>query len=389
MGTRPGDGWIPTIVPESILRKHDSEPPRARVPSSMRAKPGKDGADPPSNTPAPRRRSRSRRAQASEKSPPAGEEHPRNPGVPLDLDWVHSVRVNRSASERRALTLGARRSVKKRRQLAWLLRAIRLMDLTTLEGSDTSGRVQRLCRKARTPVRDDILLALGADQLDLRVAAVCVYHRHVAAAVAALDGSNIPVAAVSTGFPHGQNPVEQRVDEIHASVEAGAREIDVVITREFALTGAWEELYSEVQTFREACGTAHLKVILATGELGTLKRVQQASYVAMMAGADFIKTSTGKESVNATLPVGLTMARAIRTYVERTGYRVGFKPAGGIRKAKDALLWMILMKEELGRTWLDPELFRFGASSMLGDIERQLEHHATGRYSASFHHPLP
>ncbi len=261
------------------------------------------------------------------------------------------------------------------------------MDLTTLEGSDTAGRVERLCRKARSPVRPDILAKLGMAD-GLRVGAVCVYHRHVATAVAALEGSGIPVAAVSTGFPHGQNPAPQRIQEIEASVEAGAGEIDVVITREYALTGAWESLYAEVQAFREACGPAHLKVILATGELGTLKRVQQASLVAMMAGADFIKTSTGKESVNATLPVGLTMARAIRAFVERTGYRVGFKPAGGIRKAKEALIWMILMKEELGRTWLDPELFRFGASSLLGDIERQLEHHVTGRYSARFRHPL-
>ncbi len=262
------------------------------------------------------------------------------------------------------------------------------MDLTTLEGSDTAGRVERLCRKARSPVRPDILESLGVEHLDMRVGAVCVYHRHVGTAVGALAGSGIPVAAVSTGFPHGQNPPELRTAEIAASVAAGAQEIDVVITREFALAGDWEALYEEVQTFREACGPAHLKVILATGELGTLRRVQRAAVVAMMAGADFIKTSTGKESVNATLPVGLTMTRAIRSYVELTGYRVGFKPAGGIRKAKEALVWMSLMKEELGRMWLDPGLFRFGASSLLGDIERQLEHHATGRYSARFRHPL-
>lgn len=347
-------------------------------------------AKPSDESSKPRPRGSSARARRRSGAAPAvpTEAHPRNPGIPLDLEWIHAVRANRSAAERRAATLGTRRSIKKQRQTAWLLRAIRLMDLTTLEGSDTEGRVLRLCRKARYPVRPDILDALGVPELGRRVGAVCVYHRHVPTAVRALEGSGIPVAAVSTGFPHGQSPASERLAEIEASVAEGAAEIDVVITRELALTGAWEALYEEVQQFREACGPAHLKVILATGELGTLKRVQQASFVSMMAGADFIKTSTGKESVNATLPVGLTMARAIRRYVEQTGYRVGFKPAGGIRKAKEALVWMILMKEELGRTWLDPELFRFGASSLLGDIERQLEHHATGRYSARFRHPL-
>jgi len=300
---------------------------------------------------------------------------------------VRSVRVNRSAVERRAATLGTRRSLKKEWQAAWLLRAIRLMDLTTLEGSDTAARVRRLCHKARSPVRLDLLEALGVEQLGLRVGAVCVYHAHVATAHAALEGSGIPVAAVSTGFPHGQSPLDMRVAEIDASVRAGAAEIDVVIPRALALGERWAELYEQIQLFREACGAAHLKVILATGELGTLKRVQQASLVAMMAGADFIKTSTGKEAVNATLPVGVTMARAIRSYAERTGYAVGFKPAGGIRRAKQALVWMVLMKEELGRPWLEPDRFRFGASSLLADIERQLEHHVTGRYSAFFRHP--
>jgi deoxyribose-phosphate aldolase len=171
-------------------------------------------------------------------------------------------------------------------------------------------------------------------------------------------------------------------------VAAGAREIDVVVTRSHVLTSRWAALYDEVRAFRDACGEAHLKVILATGELGTLRNVARASLVAMMAGADFIKTSTGKEPVNATLPVGLTMVRAIRAYRERVGVDVGFKPAGGIRKAKEALVWLILMKEELGTGWLRPSLFRFGASSLLGDIERQLEHHVTGRYSAAHRHPL-
>ncbi len=312
----------------------------------------------------------------------------RNPGTPLELDWVRRIRVNRSAVERRAETLGTRRSVKKSHQAAWLLKAVTCMDLTTLAGDDTPGRVRRLCAKARQPVRRDILQALGVAHLDLTVGAVCVYHTMVETAVDALLGSGVPVAAVSTGFPAGLSPFQQRVAEIRASVAAGAAEIDIVITRAHVLTGKWEQLYEEVMTFREACGEAHLKTILATGELGTLRNVYRASVVCMMAGADFIKTSTGKESVNATLPVGLTMVRAIREYGEHTGHQVGLKPAGGIRTAKDALLWLILMKEELGNAWLEPDLFRYGASSLLGDIERQLEHHVTGRYSAAHRHPV-
>ncbi len=319
---------------------------------------------------------------------PPHAEPPRNPGMPLELDWVEQVRVNRSAVERRAATLGTRRSVKKAWQAGWLLRAISLMDLTTLAGDDTEGRVRRLCAKARRPVRPDLLEALGMADAGLTVAAVCVYHRFVEAAVDALTGSGIPVAAVSTAFPHGLAPMETRLAEIRASVAAGAREIDVVVTRSHVLTGQWTALYDEVRAFRDACGDAHLKTILATGELGTLRNVYRASLVAMMAGADFIKTSTGKEGVNATLPVGLTMVRALREYGEHTGARVGFKPAGGIRTAKDALLWLILMKEEAGDPWLSPHLFRFGASSLLADIERQLEHHVTGRYSAFHRHPL-
>ena len=284
--------------------------------------------------------------------------------------------------------MGTRRSVKKSWQAAWLLRAIRLMDLTTLEGSDTPGRVERLCRKARQPIRPDLAQSLGVEPGSVRVGAVCVYHEHVATAVQALAGSGIPVAAVSTGFPHGQSPLPGRLAEIEASVAEGASEIDVVVTRARVLRGDWEGLYEDVSRYREACGDAHLKVILGTGELAMLRNVARASIVAMMAGADFVKTSTGKEKVNATLPVGLTMVRQIRSYLERTGYRVGFKPAGGIRAAKQALVWMIMMKEELGRPWLDPHLFRFGASSLLGDIERQLEHHVTGRYSASYRHPM-
>ena len=312
----------------------------------------------------------------------------RNPGMPLELEWVRQVRVNRSAVERRASTLGTRRSVKKEWQSAWLLKAITLMDLTTLAGDDTPGRVRRLCAKARHPVREDLLLALGVEPSAIKVGAVCVYHEMVETAVNALAGSGIPVAAVSTGFPHGLSPLPQRIQEIRASVDAGAQEIDIVITRGHVLTGNWEALYDEVRAFREACGGAHLKTILATGELGNLRNVARASLVCMMAGAVFVKTSTGKETANATLPVGLTMARSVRAYAEATGYAVGFKPAGGIRTAKESLLWLILMKEELGNRWLDPHLFRFGASSLLGDIERQIEHQVTGRYSAAHRHPV-
>ena len=312
----------------------------------------------------------------------------RNPGTPLELDWVREVRVNTSAAERRAATLPKRRTVKKDWQAAWHLRAITCIDLTTLAGDDTPGRVRRLCAKARQPVRHDVLEALGVAHLDIRVAAVCVYHSMVATARDALAGSPIPVCAVSAGFPAGQNPFPQRLAEIRESVAAGAGEIDIVISRAHVLTGDWRALYDEVRAFREACGNAHLKAILATGELGTLRNVARASRVAMMAGADFIKTSTGKEKVNATLPVSLVMVRAIRDYRERTGFRVGFKPAGGIGTARLAADWLALMKEELGDAWTRPELFRIGASSLLGDLERQLEHHATGRYSASYRHPL-
>ncbi len=312
----------------------------------------------------------------------------RNPGMALDLDWVDSVQVNRSAVERRTGSLPGRRTVKKEWQAAWLLKAVTCIDLTTLSGDDTPGRVRRLCAKARQPVRRDVLDALGAEALPIKVGAVCVYHEMIETAVEALAGSNIPVAAVSTGFPAGQTPFELKLKEIELSVASGAAEIDIVITRRHALTGDWRALYDEVKAFREACGPAHMKTILATGELGTLRNVGKASLVCMMAGADFIKTSTGKEPVNATLPVGLVMARMIRAYRERTGQNIGFKPAGGISKAKDALVWLAMMKEELGRPWLEPELLRFGASSLLGDIERQLSHCATGRYAASHHQPM-
>ncbi|NIY79776.1 deoxyribose-phosphate aldolase [Celeribacter sp. HF31] len=311
---------------------------------------------------------------------------PRNPGMELDLDIVERQRVNTSAVERRCATLPGRRSVKKDHQAAWLLKAITMIDLTTLAGDDTAGRVRRLCAKAAHPVRADILDALGMPAIT--TGAVCVYHDMVETAVEALDGTGIPVAAVSTGFPAGLSPYHLRVKEIEESVKAGAKEIDIVISRRHVLTGNWQALYDEMRAFRATCGEAHVKAILATGELGSLRNVAKASQVCMMAGADFIKTSTGKESVNATLPVSLVMIRAIRDYHARTGYRIGYKPAGGISKAKDALVYLSLIKEELGDHWLSPHLFRFGASSLLGDIERQLEHHVTGQYSAAWRHAI-
>jgi deoxyribose-phosphate aldolase len=313
----------------------------------------------------------------------------RNPGMPLNLDWVMNARVNRSAVERRTATLPGRRSVKKDWQAAWLLRAITCIDLTTLAGDDTPGRVRRLCAKARQPVRADMLARLGVTDQNITVGAVCVYPSRVQDAVEALKGTHIPVASVATGFPAGQTPLAQRIAEIEQAIEAGAAEVDVVINRTLALIGNWEGLYEELRKFRQTCGeAAHMKTILATGDLATLKQVYQASLVAMMAGTDFIKTSTGKESVNATLEFGLVMTRAIREYQDRSGRKVGFKPAGGISKAKQALAWLSLMREELGVEWMMPNLFRIGASSLLTDLERQLYHHITGHYAARHHMPM-
>jgi deoxyribose-phosphate aldolase len=309
--------------------------------------------------------------------------------MPLDLDWVAGAHVNRSAVERRVATLPARRAIKKDWQAAWLLRAVTCIDLTTLSGDDTPGRVRRLCAKAKQPLRPDMLAALGVDGAPITVGAVCVYPNRVKDAVEALQGTDIPVASVGAGFPAGQTPLPQRIGEIEQAIEAGAREIDIVISRNHVLTGDWQALYDEIKTFRETCGpTAHMKSILAVGELATLKQVYQASLVAMMAGSDFIKTSTGKETVNATLEFGLVMARAIREYRERTGHKVGFKPAGGIGKAKQVLAWQALMREELGVEWLMPDLFRIGASSLLTDLERQLSHYITGHYAARHHMPM-
>jgi deoxyribose-phosphate aldolase len=316
--------------------------------------------------------------------------HPllQNSGIPLDLNWVQEVRVNTSAVERRAQTEVARRTVKKEWQAAWLLRAISCMDLTTLSGDDTDDRVRRLCAKAKHPVQQELVDQLGIEKLGIKVAAVCVYHRFLETALQALEGSGIHVAAVSTGFPAGLSPFAERVAEVRRSAEAGAHEIDVVITRGHVFGARWQALYDEIATFKQACGAARMKVILGSGDLLTLRNVVRASLVAMMAGGDFIKTSTGKEATNATLPVSLVMVRAIREYAQRTGMAVGFKPAGGIRTAKQSLDWLVLMKEELGDSWLRAEMFRLGASGLLGDIERQLEHHATGRYSAEYRHPV-
>ena len=324
----------------------------------------------------------------SSRGAPADPHPVRNPGVPFDRAWIDSIRVNLSATERRVDSLGGRRTVKKDWQAAWLLKAATCMDLTTLAGDDTPGRVERLCAKARSPFRPDLIEALGVADRKLTVGAVCVYHAMIGTAVEALAGTDIPVAAVSTGFPAGHTPTATKLAEIEASVAAGAREIDIVVSRRHVLTSDWRALYEEMAAFRASCGSAHVKAILATGELGSIAKVAKASTICMMAGADFVKTSTGMEATNATLPVSLVMLRTIRDFNERTGVKIGFKPAGGITSAKQALAYLILVKEELGAAWLTPKLLRFGASRLLSDIERQLEHFVTGRYSAAHRHAL-
>jgi deoxyribose-phosphate aldolase len=321
---------------------------------------------------------------SNDHAPEAG----RNAIAAFDLDLIDSVRVNRSAAERRVATLPGRRTVKKQWQAAWLVKAVQCIDLTTLAGDDTPGRVRRLCAKARQPVRQDLLDAMGIGGLGITTGAVCVYHAMVETAVEALRGTDIPVAAVSAGFPVGLSPLPLRIKEVEASVAVGAREIDIVLDRSHVLTGDYRAVYDEVRAFRGACGAAHLKTIVGAGDLGTLVNVARASMACMMAGADFIKTSTGKEAVNATLPFALVMVRMIRSWRELTGYKVGFKPAGGISTAKDAMNYQFLMKEELGNDWLEPNLFRLGASGLLTDIERQLEHFTSGRYSSAHRHPM-
>lgn len=305
------------------------------------------------------------------------EEEDRNPGVSLDLGTVRRQDVSSRMVEREAASLAGGSSVEGEWKAAWLLRGVTFLDLTSLSVDDTPESVRRLCATARQPVRSDLVEVLDSQEPDVRVAAVCVYPSLVTVAVQELAGSGIPVATVAADFPSGRAPLDQRVREIRSGVDAGAREIDAVIDRGKVLRGEWRALYEEVRAFREACGEARLKTILATGELGTLENVARASQVCMMAGADFIKTSTGKERINATLPVGLVMARAIREYHGRTGHRVGFKPAGGIRKAEQCLSWLHLVKQELGEAWLARRFFRIGASSLLADVERELERLAT------------
>ena len=298
----------------------------------------------------------------------------------LDTDLVSNIRINLSAIERRTSTLTKRRSVKKEYQAAWLLKAISLIDLTTLSGDDTAGKVERLCEKAKRPISLDLLHQLGLQQGDVQVGAVCVYHHLIKEAKKNLP-KNIPVAAVSTGFPAGLSSFKTRKLEITESIKNGADEIDIVINRGFVLQNNWKKLYEEVADFKKAAKNKHIKAILGVGDLETLRNVAKASMVCMMAGADFIKTSTGKESINANLNNSLVMLRMIREFHEFSGKKIGFKPAGGISTAKSVLEFLILVMEELGEDWLNPNLLRIGASSLLIDIERQLYHHVFGRYA--------
>ena len=297
----------------------------------------------------------------------------------LDLSWINNVQVNLSAVERRTSSLVKRRSVKKDYQAAWLLKAITLIDLTTLSGDDTFGKVDRLCQKALNPIAEEIKESLELPD-SLRVGAVCVYHHLVKQAKKNLNGK-IPIAAVSTGFPAGLSSFATRKKEIIASINAGAGEIDIVINRGFVLQNDWVKLYNEVRSFKEAANGIKIKAILGVGDLETMRNVAKASLVCMMAGADFIKTSTGKESTNANLNNSLVMLRMIREFYEYSGKKIGFKPAGGISTSKSVIEFLILVMEELGVVWTDPSLLRIGASSLLIDIERQLYHHAFGRYA--------
>ena len=302
--------------------------------------------------------------------------------INLDINWINNLKVNLSAIERRTSTITKRRTVKKDYQVAWLLKAVTLLDLTTLEGDDTFGKVDKLCAKGMNPISNTILDNLGLSKNSVHVGAVCVYHNLVQHAQEILK-NKLPVASVSTGFPAGLSSFQTRKKEIINSIHSGAKEIDVVINRTYVLRNEWKKLYDEIKDFKLAAKTRKLKVILGTGEIGTLKNVAKASLVAMMAGADFIKTSTGKEKTNANLNNSLVMLRMIREFYEYTGKKIGFKPAGGISTAKEVLNYLILMYEELGSEWMHPSLFRIGASRLLIDIERQLYHYAVGRYANS------
>ena len=297
----------------------------------------------------------------------------------LDLNWINNIQVNLSAVERRTSSLVKRRSVKKDYQAAWLLKAITLIDLTTLSGDDTSGKIDRLCHKALNPISEEIKESLGLTD-PLRVGAVCVYHHLIRYAKNNLN-KKIPIAAVSTGFPAGLSSFSTRRKEITDSVKAGATEIDIVINRGYVLQNEWVKLYNEVRSFKQAANGIKIKAILGVGDLETMRNIAKASLVCMMAGADFIKTSTGKEDINANLNNSLVMVRMIRDFYEYSGKKIGFKPAGGISTSKTVIEFMILIMEELGVEWINPSLLRIGASSLLIDIERQLYHYAFGRYA--------
>lgn len=314
-----------------------------------------------------------------------------NSPIPFDIGLIQSIRVNRSAIEARATEIGTRRTFKVEAQVAAYLAAIRCMDLTTLAGDDTPGRVARLCAKALNPLERETIVALDVGSYPITAAAVCVYPAQIRTAVQCLSG-RVPVASVATGFPAGQTFPEVKLAEIEFAIKAGATEIDVVISREKVLTGKWKSLYDEILDYRRVCGTrAKLKTIIGVGNLETFSNIAAASAVAIMAGSDTIKTSTGFEPSNATLPCGLVMVRQIRRFADLgvlSHQNIGFKPAGGIRRAKDAMLWLILMMEELGHAWTKPNLFRIGASGLLTDLERQLRHLAFGRYSNAQYHPM-
>ena len=296
----------------------------------------------------------------------------RNPGLPLDPGWIAGARADARDVQARTRRISQRAPVSADREVAQCLQALACIDLTTLAGDDTPARIRRLCATALSPLPGDLAGTIGLEPDANRTAGICVYHRFLGEATRILEGSAVRVCAVSAGFPHGLSPLEQRVGEVRASVGAGAQEVDVAIMRAHVLTGDWSALYDEIRAFRDAGGDAVLKVILSTGELGTLTNVARASRVAMMAGADFLKTSTGMEKVNATLPAGLVMAEEIRAYRDRTGVAVGLKPAGGIRSADQALDWLMLAGGLLGPEWTRPELFRLGASSLLGELEARL-----------------
>ena len=298
----------------------------------------------------------------------------------LDTSWVNNIQINLSAVERRTSTLVKRRTVKKEFQVAWLLKAITLIDLTTLSGDDTFGKVERLCNKAVNPIDKTILNNLNLSDNSIKVGAVCVYH-HLIKDCKNIIKNELPIAAVSTGFPAGLSSFETRKKEISDSIKDGADEIDIVINRGFVLQNNWKKLYDEVRSFKETAGKIKIKAILGVGDLETLRNVAKASLVCMMAGADFIKTSTGKESTNANLNNSLVMLRMIREFHGKTGKKIGFKPAGGISTAKSVLEFLILVAEELGFDWVKPNLLRIGASSLLIDIERQLYHYTSGRYA--------